>query len=214
MYPFIARSSYATARYLASKGLSKDAYVVGERGIFEELESVGIRCCGLEDNNKKDIHVLRTMNPSIGTVIVGLDRDINYVKLSRAAAYIRDQQCMFVATNTDGSYPNAGGVISGGSGCMVAAISTICGKQPDVVIGKPSSVYIDLILENHPDIRRKEIMMIGDRLDTDIAFAHQSQVLSLCVLSGITSEEAIQKAEGICAPHLYTNSITDLQSFL
>ncbi len=91
------------------------------------------------------------MNPSIGTVVVGLDRAINYVKLSRAAAYIRDQKCMFVATNTDGSYPNAGGVISGGSGCMVAAISTICGKKPDIVIGKPNSVFIDLILESHPD---------------------------------------------------------------
>ena len=56
--------------------------------------------------------------------------------------------------------------------------------------------------------------MVGDRLDTDIAFARQNQVLSMCVLSGITSEEAIQKAEGILAPHVYTNSITDLQSFL
>ena len=178
------------------------------------MEGVGIHCCGLEDNDKKDISVLRTMNPSIGTVVVGLDRAINYVKLSRAAAYIRDQKCMFVATNTDGSYPNAGGVISGGSGCMVAAISTICGKKPDIVIGKPNSVFIDLILESHPDIHRKDIMMVGDRLDTDIAFARQNQVLSMCVLSGITSEEAIQKAEGILAPHVYTNSITDLQSFL
>lgn len=188
--------------------------MVGERGIYEELESVGIRCSGLEDNDKKDISVLRTMNPSIGTVVVGLDRNINYVKLSRAAAYIRDQKCAFVATNTDGSYPNAGGVVSGGSGCMVAAISTICGKKPDVVIGKPNSVFIDLILESHPEIHRKDIIMIGDRLDTDVAFARQSQVLSLCVLSGITSEEAIQRAEGIYVPHLFTNSITDLQSFL
>ena len=41
------------------------------------------------------------MNPSIKTVVVGLDRNINYVKISRAASYIRDYGCTFIATNMD-----------------------------------------------------------------------------------------------------------------
>ena len=192
----------------------QDAYVVGERGIFEELEGVGIQCHGTEDNRENDINSLLHMNPAIGTVVVGLDRSINYIKLSRAAAYIRDKKCLFVATNTDGSFPNAGGLVTGGSGCMGAAISTICGKQPDVVVGKPNSVFIDLILSKHPSIRREDIMMVGDRLDTDVLFARQNQVLSMCVLSGLTSEEAVLSSEGKLAPQLYTPSIADLHSIL
>lgn len=189
-------------------------YVVGEKGIYDELQNVGIRCIGLEDNEQKDISVLTNMDGRVGTVVVGLDRSINYVKMSRAASYIRDYHCRFIATNADGSYPNAGGIVSGGSGCMVAAISTICGKQPDVVVGKPNSVFIDLILESHPELEKKEIMMVGDRLDTDIAFARQNQIYSLCVLTGIASEESIKAVADIAAPHFYTNSIADLHSIL
>ena len=90
--------------------------MIGEKGIFDELEEVGIRCHGLEDNGVTDINVLTTMNPNIGTVVVGLDRNINYVKLSRAAAYIRDQKCSFVATNNDPSDPNDQGLIVGAAG--------------------------------------------------------------------------------------------------
>ena len=188
--------------------------MIGEKGIYDELQRVGIRCIGMEDNEKKDISVLCEMDKNVGTVVVGLDRNINYVKMSRAASYIRDHQCRFIATNADGSYPNAGGIISGGSGCMVAAVSTICGRQPDVVVGKPNSVFIDLILETHPELQKQEIMMVGDRLDTDIAFARKNQIYSLCVLTGIASEESVKAAEEAMAPHFYSNSIADLHALL
>ena len=57
-------------------------------------------------------------------------------------------------------------------------------------------------------------MMVGDRLDTDVLFARQNQVLSMCVLSGLTSEEAVLSSEGKLAPQLYTPSIADLHSIL
>ena len=154
------------------------------------------------------------MNPSIKTVVVGLDRNINYVKISRAASYIRDYGCTFIATNMDATFPNAGGLITGGSGCIVSAISTVAGKQPDIVIGKPNRTFIDLIKQYHPDVQPTNILMTGDRLDTDILFAKKNNIHSLCVLSGISTEKLIQTCNDDIAPEYYTNSIADLLSFI
>lgn len=154
------------------------------------------------------------MDPSVRTVVVGLDRNINYVKISRAASYIRDYGCSFIATNTDASYPNAGGIVSGGSGCMVSAISTVAGKGPDIVIGKPNSTFIDLIRQKHPDVGTDNIMMTGDRLDTDILFAKKNHIHSCCVLSGITTEEMIHSCKETICPEFYTSSVADFMSFV
>ena len=89
---------------------------MGEDGIYNELEAVGIKCHGREDAGETDVNVIKTMNSLIRTVVVGLDRQINYVKLSRAASYIRDYGCSFVATNTDASDPNDEGLIVGAAG--------------------------------------------------------------------------------------------------
>ena len=191
-----------------------EIYVVGENGIYEELEAVGLHCHGKEDEHETDVAVLASMNPAISTVVVGLDRKINYIKMSRAAAYIRDFGCSFIATNLDAAFPNAGGIISGGSGCIVSAISTICGKQPEVVIGKPSRSFIDLVLDSHPGIKLSEMLMVGDRLDTDIHFAQRCHIPSLCVLTGFATEDSIFKVEDALAPTWYTASVSDIKSVL
>ena len=53
------------------------------------------------------------------------------------------------------------------------AISAICGKQPDIILGKPGRSFLDVVLNQHPDLDPWDIMMVGDRLDTDIALARQ-----------------------------------------
>ena len=109
-------SSYATAQYLKAHTKGGAAYVVGEQGIFDELKEVGIPCHGMEDNDVKDVSSLATMDPSVTSVVVGLDRNVNYVKLSRAAAYIRDQHCSFIATNSDAADPTDNGLVVGAAG--------------------------------------------------------------------------------------------------
>ena len=54
---------------------------MGEDGIYQELEAVGIKCNGREDEKETAVSVLKNMNPLIHTVVVGLDRKINYVIL-------------------------------------------------------------------------------------------------------------------------------------
>lgn len=58
--------------------------MIGEKGIYDELNEVGIKCHGIEDNNVTDIASLGQLDPAITSVVVGLDTHVNYVKLSRA----------------------------------------------------------------------------------------------------------------------------------
>ena len=188
--------------------------MVGEEGIFEELEAVGIKCHGREDNEEHDISALEHMNTNVRTVVVGLDRSINYIKLSRAGSYIRDFGCTFIATNTDASFPYPGGVIAGGSGCIVSAIETICGKKPDCIVGKPNRSFIDIIRLHHPHIQISDMLMVGDRLDTDIVFARRNGISSLLVFSGITSESDMRACDDQLAPNFCTNSLHDVLPLL
>lgn len=110
------RSSYATAQYLKEHSKGGEAYVIGEQGIYDELNEVGIKCHGKEDADTNDLSSLSKLNPSVTSVVVGLDRNVNYLKLSRAAAYIRDQNCSFIATNTDPSDPTDDGLVVGAAG--------------------------------------------------------------------------------------------------
>ena len=56
---------------------------------------------------------------------------------------------------------------------MVSSISTICGKSPDVILGKPNPFFINIVKEKFPEVDPWDIMMVGDRLETDISLANQ-----------------------------------------
>ena len=107
--------------------------MIGEKGIYDELNEVGIKCHGLEDNDVTDVAALGRLDPSITSVVVGLDTHVNYVKLSRAASYIRDRHCLFLATNTDASDPTDNGLIVGAAGrrirCMGRRLDGERGKR-------------------------------------------------------------------------------------
>ena len=56
---------------------------------------------------------------------------------------------------------------------MVSAVSAICGKQPDAVLGKPNRGFMDIVRSRDPSLDSWDIMVVGDRLDTDMALARE-----------------------------------------
>lgn len=61
----------------------------------------------------------------------------------------------------------------------MSAVSAICGKKPDVVLGKPNRGFVDIIHKRLPELDPWDILLVGDRLDTDIALARQVSSLFL-----------------------------------
>ena len=210
-------SAYASAVYISSvMKLPKDkkVYVIGMSGIEEELTEEGVSYIGgtnpadntLEPFSLSDFN----LDPSVGAVLCGLDTSINYTKLCKGFQYLtRNPGCEFLATNTDSTYPAAGGTLVG-AGSISAPLAFAVGKEP-LCIGKPAKTMLDCIQAKvHFD--PKKTIMVGDRLNTDILFGQQGGLATLLVMTGITQESDITgpNASSI-VPDYVTTSIGDLR---
>jgi 4-nitrophenyl phosphatase len=83
-------------------------------------------------------------DPDVAAVLCGFDYAINFTKLAKAFWYLRrDPTCLFVATNVDSTFPDAGGPLPG-AGSISASLRYALARDP-IVIGKPMSTMLDCI---------------------------------------------------------------------
>ncbi|CAD6574152.1 MAG: hypothetical protein TREMPRED_001027 [Tremellales sp. Tagirdzhanova-0007] len=188
-------SAYASAVYL-SRILKfpddKKVYVLGESGLEEELDTVGILHTGGTDPQDKVFMTREEIgdiepDPSVGAVLCGMD-----INLSMGGFVLLDQKlkedCHFILTNQDATYPTAG-TLWPGSGAMSSPLVYASKREP-TVIGKPNKTMMDAIIaEHHFDPKRA--IMVGDNLSTDIEFGLNSGVRTLLVMGGVTKRELV-----------------------
>lgn len=124
-------------------------------------------------------------------VLVGLDRNITYKKLDIASRKIRNG-ALFIATNTDATYPMPHG-LTPGAGTMVSAIQTASSKTP-FVVGKPER-YLYHYATRNMTLMPEQILCVGDRLNTDILGAQKGGFRSAFVLSGVNTLEDLKEWE-------------------
>jgi 4-nitrophenyl phosphatase len=119
-------------------------------------------------------------------VIVGLDRSLTYQKLATAMTCIRNG-AEFIGTNGDLTYPAAEG-LTPGNGAILAALQACTGRQPRLM-GKPEPAMYRSALARL-GIDPEHALMIGDRLDTDIAGAKRFGMQAALVLTGVSESVA------------------------
>lgn len=186
-------SAFAAAAFLRSQGFQKKVFIVGQKGIAEELDRVGIRHVGYSETKavqQIDWGELERYqrDPEVGAVVVGFDAFINYAKISEAQLYLMNAECLFVATNTDSTFPGRDRIFPGG-GVMVHSLEVCTGRKP-MLVGKPENVMAKFILQSlPPGLDPSRVLMIGDRLNTDILFGSNSNFPTLLVFTGVTTKE-------------------------
>lgn len=196
----IMTSSYATALYFIEKNaLGKTVYQIGERGITEELAAVGMNV----------ITNCAESDAPIDYVVVGIDRNFHYDKLARAQKAIL-AGAKFIATNEDPTFPIEGGELMPGGGSIVAAVRTATATQP-FVIGKPQTYAFNKILEL-VGIGPDRAVMVGDRLNTDVAVGNRAGACTVLVLTGVTTREQAEKAVGDQKPDRVIQTLGELLS--
>lgn len=177
----IVTSGYLAAIWLSEKRGSSRVYILGEEGLIEEAVIAGHRILTSEEASRSD------------AVIVGLDRNLTYQRL-KAAVRALLKGSLFIATNTDHVIPVEDG-LDPGAGAIVAALEASTGRKPDFVAGKPNPWIIDLI-ERIYGIPRENIVVVGDRMDTDMKLAVSAGVRGILVLTGLTKEEDLSRIAG------------------
>lgn len=165
----VVTSAQSAARMLAEQ-LVTDArvLVVGTESLADEIAAVGLRPVRLH-RDRPD------------AVVQGHSTETGWAQLAEAALAIRDG-ALWVAANIDPTLPSERGFLPG-NGSMVAALKTATDAEPQVA-GKPSPALIQDALARG-DFRAP--LVIGDRLDTDIAGANAAGLPSLMVLTGANS---------------------------
>ncbi|MFM7188090.1 MAG: HAD-IIA family hydrolase [Armatimonadota bacterium] len=194
----IVTSASATASWMAATTEIKTVFVVGGGGLVEELQAAGMTVITRDSPT--------TMDETCEAVVAGLDKGFTYETLLRAQQVILRTKT-FIATNRDTQYPTESGVIPGG-GSIVAAIAAAAESEP-ITIGKPETLGLQFLLDQTgtaPD----HALMVGDRLDTDIACANRIGMHSACVLTGVTTRDQANVSEGLYRPGRIIATLAEL----
>ena len=179
-------------------------FVVGGEGIPAEFRAVGVRATLTRS-------VLDPRTPQF--VIAGIDRSLTYAKVARAQRAIMEQGALFIATNQDPTFPVENG-FQPGAGTIVAAIATASGHAPDIVVGKPHPLAMRITLAA-AGREPAEVLLVGDRLDTDIQVGRAAGVYTVLVLSGVTNQAKLRETtDSRQQPNHVLRDVTELSRLL
>lgn len=212
----IFSSSFAAALYLTQKSPlnpGEKVYVIGTQGLCDELQRHNLSYLGGPQDDDKTVTLAPggkvQHDPHVAAVVVGYDPAINYYKLQYAQLCMNSNpDCKFIATNLDPVAHITNEQEWAEAGAMVGAIEG-CTHRPPIVVGKPSSLLIDYIVD-HFHVKKDRIAMVGDRLDTDIVFGRDNGLRTVLTLSGVTSKEKLLSPLNDIHPDYYIDSIVDL----
>ncbi|MFX0053274.1 MAG: HAD-IIA family hydrolase [Candidatus Hermodarchaeota archaeon] len=190
----IINSAYGAALYLSNKRYNR-VFMIGEQGLREELEL-------------HDIYVTQEYEQQLQGVCIGWDRQLTWRKLADAMKVILNDNGFFVGTNPDNSFPMEDSLVPG-TGAGIAALTNACGKEPDIIIGKPNRFLIDITLEQMQCSDPTEAVYIGDRLSTDILAGINAGLDTILVRTGISDYHMKN-----ILPTLEIDSIADILAIL
>ncbi len=190
-------STEVTISYLKDLGV-KNIYVVGNKCLKDKLK----KHFTLID--KYDSHL------PVEAIVAGFSTELVYEELKGACLYLQTKEIPFIATNGDYRCPIEDGLYIPDCGGMCEWIYRCTGKRARV-LGKPNPEIIDYLARQF-NVTKDEVMVVGDRLYTDILVGVNAGVDSLCVLSGESSLEDVQNYEH--KPTYILDSIKDLPDLL
>jgi glycerol 3-phosphatase-2 len=165
----VVTSAQSAAHVLANQLAPESrVLVVGTESLAAEIAAVGLKPVRLFDD-KPD------------AVVQGHSPDTAWANLAEAALAIRSG-AVWVAANVDATLPTERGLLPG-NGSMVAALKAATDADPHVA-GKPApTLLLDALARG--DFQTP--LVVGDRLNTDIAGANAAELPSLLVLTGVNS---------------------------
>ncbi len=146
-------------------------FAIGGPGVMTALQEQDFELLSVEQADKAD------------AVVMGIDVNINFEKMREATLLVR-RGIPFYATNPDKTFPTPRGEIPG-AGAWLSVVITASDVQP-IFAGKPTPYLINLARERL-GTAPEQTLVVGDRLETDIAGGQAASCLCALVLSGVST---------------------------
>lgn len=162
-------STEVTIGYLQDRNI-KDIFVVGNESFKKKLRPF----FNLVPEYSKDA--------KIDALVTGFSTELVYSELRDACLFMETRDVPFIATNGDFRCPIEDGLYIPDNGSICEAIRLTTGKKA-TIMGKPNPEIVDYLAKQF-NVSKEEILVVGDRLYTDILVGINADVDTLCVLSG------------------------------
>ncbi|MGL5570909.1 HAD-IIA family hydrolase [Cetobacterium sp.] len=182
------------ADYLKNSCKDKKIFMVGAKDYKNYCKDLEIQI--LDENDEFDFS-------EIDIVVVTLDSELSYKKLEIACKLLH-RNVEYLAANEDLVYPVENGVFL--PDCRaICNIIELCTKKIPKYFGKPKKAMLDYALRNL-NLLKDEVVIVGDRLYTDIASGYINGCDTILVLTG----EAKRDSKSVYNPTYILDSVADI----
>ncbi|SIR84212.1 4-nitrophenyl phosphatase [Haladaptatus litoreus] len=191
----VLTSALVTAEFLEAEYGERDLFVVGETYLCDLLRERGFT---VRDD------------PDAAELVVGsIDREFDYDELTRALWALEDG-APFVGTDPDVTIPASKRLVPG-SGAIINAIAGVAGREPEHILGKPAPEAGAAAL-GRLGVRAEDCLVVGDRLDTDIALGERIGATTVLVRSGVTTPDSLD--ENAVQPEYILDNVGQIRELL
>jgi 4-nitrophenyl phosphatase len=169
-----------TRDYLVDEHAGDDCFLIGSPGLRDQLVDAGLPLT--DDPADADV------------VVASWDREFGYDDMTDGLRALADPTTAFVGSDPDRTVPASGGRSVPGSGAIIGAVAAVADRDPDRVMGKPSPEAIDAV-GDALGVSPGECLLVGDRLDTDIAMGERAGMTTALVLTGAADRDDVADAD-------------------
>lgn len=182
-------SAMAAVRYMRRTSDATRVFCIGEEGLQKAVHDAG--------------YVIDEQHAQL--VFVGLDRQADYSLYTKALRLLYEEKAVLVGTNEDRRVPDGSSYLIGNG--AVLKMLAYASEAKTILIGKPSSYMMEETLA-YVQKAKEDCIVIGDNLETDIAFAQINGVASIMVTTGVHTEEDLARFPYL--PDVIVPSLADL----
>jgi HAD superfamily hydrolase (TIGR01450 family) len=202
----IISSGQLTKEYLELKVDGGYVAYLGTEESAHYIESAGLKTLAVRDVNSTNID-------KVNALIFMDDEGFNWFEdLNKTVNLLRKRTIPAIVANTDYAYPVSKSDVSIAIGGLAQMIETIVGKK-FIRFGKPDSqmfMFAYDLIRNYRSISKKQIVMVGDTLQTDIIGGNKFGLDTVLVLTGntqITDYENRIAATGIVPTYICDSAV-------
>ncbi len=163
-------SGDAALEYLIKFYAEKRVFLLADDKLKDEFSQAGV--------------ILSDTEPEIA--LLAYDTTLTFEKIKTFDKFLK-KGVLYLATHPDAVCP-APDYSMPDVGSFIEMFYKSSGRRPDKIIGKPNTIMGDMVKYKY-SVTSDEVMMVGDRMYTDIRFAINNGFNSMAVLSGETSLE-------------------------
>ncbi|XP_044255665.1 4-nitrophenylphosphatase-like [Tribolium madens] len=208
----------AMISYLKKHKFDKEIYLIGMTCLKQDFEKSGLKIAESAPDRIKEtlqdlaLHAIGD-NEKVGAVIADADINLNYVKLQKAATFLKRSDVIFITGATDTKLPVGRNNVLIGPGYFHKILEDLTGRKP-LPMAKPSVLLNEFIVEKFGF--KEKVLFIGDSVIEDMGFATKCGYKKLLVLSGLTKNEVLEdwKYPQEYQPDFYVDSLKSVEDLI